>query len=290
MKLRWKPDPETTRAALKKPVVQSLLFHLVVVLVLSGTFTFFPRKFEEEQAMAVELLPVADKAQSTINAPVAKQKEKPKEPKPEPPKPAPPPKAEKPKVEDTPPPVKEPEKPKEDKKPPEKKGDLPTKKPEKKPPPKKEKKTEVKTQEQFDNVLKNLVGEDSPIVDKTDAKNTDRAEPVLTAPAPLGSQMSMSEMDLLREQLAGCWNLLPGARDAENLQVDVHVTVAPDKTVQTAEIEDRGRYNSDTFFRAAADAALRAVRSPDCSPLKLPDGKYDEWKSFTVTFDPKEMF
>ncbi len=48
------------------------------------------------------------------------------------------------------------------------------------------------------------------------------------------------------------------------------------------------RYNSDSFFRAAADSALRAVH--ECSPLKnLPPEKYDTWHYMELNFDPKDM-
>ena len=52
---------------------------------------------------------------------------------------------------------------------------------------------------------------------------------------------------------------------------------------------DGARMNSDPFFRAAAESALRALSHPDCIPLKLPVGKYEVWKSFTFNFDPKNM-
>lgn len=49
------------------------------------------------------------------------------------------------------------------------------------------------------------------------------------------------------------------------------------------------RYMGDSYFRAAADSVLRAIRNPRCNPLELPADKYDLWKEMTVTFDPREM-
>jgi len=46
---------------------------------------------------------------------------------------------------------------------------------------------------------------------------------------------------------------------------------------------------SDPAFRAAAMAATRALRNPQCSPLELPPDKYQEWQTMTIHFDPKEM-
>ena len=56
-----------------------------------------------------------------------------------------------------------------------------------------------------------------------------------------------------------------------------------------APIVDTARAASDSFFRAAAESALRAVKNPNCSPLKVPLDKYDEWKTMTLTFNPKDL-
>jgi hypothetical protein len=46
---------------------------------------------------------------------------------------------------------------------------------------------------------------------------------------------------------------------------------------------------SDPFYRAAAESALRAVLNPQCSPLKLPPDKYEQWKILELTFNPKDL-
>ncbi|GIR66634.1 MAG: hypothetical protein CM15mP70_17410 [Pelagibacteraceae bacterium] len=46
----------------------------------------------------------------------------------------------------------------------------------------------------------------------------------------------------------------------------------------------------DPSFRTAAEAAMRAVNNPDCSPLLLPEDKYDLWKEINFTFDFSWMF
>lgn len=102
-------------------------------------------------------------------------------------------------------------------------------------------------------------------------------------------KVTMSEIDALRQQIAGCWNIAAGARQAEALSVEIEMRMNPDSTVRTARVVDRIRMNSDPFFRAAAESALRALSHPDCIPLKLPVGKYEVWKSFTFNFDPKNM-
>lgn len=100
----------------------------------------------------------------------------------------------------------------------------------------------------------------------------------------------MTELDALRYQLSQCWNIPAGAQGAEDLNVEVKIVVNPDRTAQSVTIVDMARYNSDSFFRAAADSARRAVLNPNCSPLKLPADKYDQWHVTYVNFNPKDMF
>ena len=102
-------------------------------------------------------------------------------------------------------------------------------------------------------------------------------------------KVTMSEIDVLRQQIARCWNIAAGARQAEALSVEIEMRMNPNATVQTAQVVDGTRMNADPFFRAAAESALRALSHPDCIPLKLPVGKYEVWKSFTFNFDPKNM-
>ena len=105
----------------------------------------------------------------------------------------------------------------------------------------------------------------------------------------LHPHLTISELDAIRRQIEGCWNIPAEARDAENLIVDISVVMNPDRTVQRAEIVERWRLTSDPFFRAAAESALRAVLHPRCSPLRLPPQKYQQWKTFTLSFNPKEL-
>ena len=108
--------------------------------------------------------------------------------------------------------------------------------------------------------------------------------------ARLGSSLTMSERDSVRRQIEPCWNVPAGARDTENLVVDIRLRLNADGTVMTAEFVDRARAARDTFFRAAAESALRAVLNPSCSPLRLPPKKYEEWKNMVLSFNPSDLF
>ena len=73
------------------------------------------------------------------------------------------------------------------------------------------------------------------------------------------------------------------------MQIGIHIRRNPDGTLLgVPRIADVGRMREDPFYRAVAESALRALRNPGCSPLKLPYDQYDLWKSITLNFDPGE--
>ncbi len=274
---------------MSKPVFISVLLHVVVIVLALVGLPFISRTPETiDTPIPVEIETVAEKSQvnkpaaSPQNAPLKKVEKEPPRPVPptntakEPPKPSPPKPPEPPKKESKPEPVEDPLTP----------PDKDLKKAEKKPDKKPEKKPEEDKSAEMDALLKNLIKND-PTAAQPDAPEKE-GDP--TPDAEQGQQVTANEMDAVRQQLGACWKMLAGARYAENLAVEIRMTMSPDKRLLNAEVVDQGRYNSDTFFRAAADSARRAVYDPNCNPLKqLPDGKYDQWKDMIINFDPKEM-
>ncbi|MEK7801115.1 MAG: energy transducer TonB, partial [Pseudomonadota bacterium] len=169
---------------------------------------------------------------------------------------------------------------KDEKKPDPKKPDV------KKPDPKKDKNDE----KSFESLLSDLApAEKKQQEDAEIAKKVTNAEPSPNV-SRFSTVLSISELDALRQQLGQCWSIMAGAESADDLRVEVQVSVNADRTVNSAKVVDLSRYGSDTFFRAAADSALRALRNPLCTPLNLPSDKYDQWHDMTIVFDPKEMF
>jgi len=147
----------------------------------------------------------------------------------------------------------------------------------------------------FDNLLKNLTKQ--PTVQNDEPPQV-RPRVVASAPpssqpkAPLGSQLTASELDALASevlrQLTPCWNIPAGARDARDLVVEIKASVSPDGTVRQATIVDQGRMG-DPLYRAAAESARRTFFNPTCTPLKLPADKYEVWKDLVVDFNPKDI-
>ena len=143
----------------------------------------------------------------------------------------------------------------------------------------------------FDSLLKNLTREQ--VAEADDAPPHPHrmtvAAPASSQPkAPLGSQLTASEMDLLREQLYHCWNVPVGVRDAKDLVIEVRVSVGPDGVARQATIMDQSRLG-DPIFRAAAESARRTFFAPECTPLRVPAGKYELWKDLVVDFSPKDL-
>jgi hypothetical protein len=119
-----------------------------------------------------------------------------------------------------------------------------------------------------------------------DAQETQQAvqSPEADRVAP---QLTASQIDAIRQQLANCWSPPVGARDAQDLRIEIRVQLERDGSVRSAELISRERMG-ESFYRAAAESAMRAVRI--CSPLEgLPPEKYEQWQTLLLNFDPQEM-
>lgn len=264
----------------------SLFLHgALIVFAIFGLPEIFKSHTEElPTVMTVELLPVT--GQTNV---------KPASQKPEPPKEKPEEKAEKataqkaqaessqsqpaPKPEDVPLPEekKEVEKPKE-------------------PEPKKE---EPKKKDDLASILKSVADAAKKEEGKENKEKETKEAPTTQAEPDKNTStsenydnslpLSLSETDAIRSQIQKNWNIPAGAKDAHTLKLVLRIELNIDGSVISAELaEQKSRYQSDSFFRAAVDSALRAVKMS--SPLQnLPPDKYGTWKSMDMTFDPKDV-
>lgn len=273
-----------SKPAMKRSLLISAALHLVAIAVMIfGLPNFLPPLPPPLIIVPVEITDIGEITNTRIKPD--------KEPEP---KPAPPPKqtqkqAPVPKPQEDKPQEQKPAPPVEDKQ----AEALPDKKkpPPKKPPPKKAQekpKPKPKT-----NMLASVLNNVAKLKPQTTAKDTDKdakddsAEPDNQAPS-LSDRLTISEEDALRRQIGLCWNMPVGARNAEQLIVEVEIEVNPDRTVRSAQIVDQARM-ADPFFRAAAESAVRALRHPNCTPLALPEGKHEQWKVIHFNFDPRDM-
>ena len=135
-------------------------------------------------------------------------------------------------------------------------------------------------------VLKDLENADQEFK-KVQETSEAKQEEVFTE--KVAATMTISEIDLLRQQLHSCLNLNVGVANIKEIKPVIFIEVNPDRTVKSAMIVNKEQLN-DPSFRTAAEAAMRAVNNPDCSPLLLPEDKYDQWKEINFTFDFSWMF
>lgn len=261
-----------------------------------------PEKVEEPEPKAPEPKPEAAKPPPAPPAAAAPPPPPPPPPAPEP-EPAPKQAAEAPEPAPVPKPA--PEKAPE----PEKVAQAPAPKPQPKPrtpePTPKEAEKKPKKDDKkldFSRLLKTLEKvEPEPQTKPEEDKSEKKADPLkdvlakLQAPARSRSdkafdpenKVSISEIDAVRRQIAQCWNVPAGAKDAEDLFIEIALQMGADGTVRDARIVDQSRLARDGFFRSAAESARRAVLS--CGKLPLPPEKYESWKNITMTFNPRDL-
>ena len=144
----------------------------------------------------------------------------------------------------------------------------------------KKKPTEKKKQvQEFDKNILNVLEKHKSVA----------ANPRPNQLASMLGRVTQSDKNAIRRQIERCWNPPVGAKNAEELTVELRLYVTPDGTVQTVNVVDKARAASDPYFRAAVESAYRAVLNPRCRQLKFPLDKYEQFKTMTIVFDPREM-
>ncbi|MCT4634820.1 MAG: hypothetical protein N4A31_01050 [Rickettsiales bacterium] len=246
----------------------SVFFHFILFVILLFNFPQCQRKKPPEAIISIDLLPIAKKTNIENKEAIKKIKEakiidKPKasdKPKPEPVK-------EKVKQEEN---SKDKPKPKAEKK--EKKKSAP-----------KKEKTKVKSKPKVtaeDQLLKSLLADV--------AKNEAKEQKASKGPIEIEESLSLSVKDSIKKQIESCWNPPAGNKHAARLKVLLNISFKQDGEVANVRIIDNNKYAKDDLYRAAADAAMRAVYK--CSPLRdLPADQYKIWQNLEFYFDPSEL-
>lgn len=102
---------------------------------------------------------------------------------------------------------------------------------------------------------------------------------------PVG--LTISEMDILRQQLRSCWVAPAGAVIERGMFVKISAQYNEDAKMKENSIKvvetNISLYNP--FYDAIINSAKRTFYNPECETLKLPLDKYDSWKNITINFD-----
>ena len=99
--------------------------------------------------------------------------------------------------------------------------------------------------------------------------------------------LSISEYDLLKQQLSSCWNAPAGAEIKKDMVVKISAKVNQNRRVveNSIRIVDTNIAKSNSIYGPITESAMRTLLKPKCTPLKLPEDKYNLWKNLTITFD-----
>ena len=100
-------------------------------------------------------------------------------------------------------------------------------------------------------------------------------------------KLTQTEYDKIKNHIRKCWNTSYSAGEVKKI-IDLKISANIDGTVNSVEIVDKSLYGKNTFYRATADSARRAVL--DCSPLPIPKDKAERFKSFYFDFDPSFIY
>lgn len=130
------------------------------------------------------------------------------------------------------------------------------------------------------------------LLDKRDAQRVASAGNEINHTVALGDskgsagQLTQTEVMALRARLQELWSPPAGARDPQELTLEVEIQLKPDGTLSAAPMVLTG--GSSPLFQAAKDSALRAVYRGQPYTMLRPE-HYELWKDVVVTFDPRFM-
>jgi len=134
--------------------------------------------------------------------------------------------------------------------------------------------------EQSNNVIDKNVKEINDEKNKTNITNEKQIE-------SNNSELSISELDLVLQQLRGCFNPQAGTIIEKDEMVVITAQIDRNARVKTNTIQifDTNINKSNPYYKSITESAMRTLYNPACSILKLPKDKFDKWKNLTIKFD-----
>jgi len=100
-------------------------------------------------------------------------------------------------------------------------------------------------------------------------------------------EVSISEMDLVIQQLRSCFNPRAGTQiiGDEMVKISAKIDRAANVRKDTVQIIDTNINKSNPYYKAITESAVATLYNPLCSQLKLPLNKYESWKDLKITID-----
>jgi outer membrane biosynthesis protein TonB len=100
------------------------------------------------------------------------------------------------------------------------------------------------------------------------------------------TQLSQNELMAMQARLQQLWNPPAGAKDPQELRLEVDIQLKPDGTL--AAPPNVITSGSSPLFLAAKDSAIRAVYRGQPYTMLRPE-HYEDWKEVSIVFDPRFM-
>ncbi len=136
-------------------------------------------------------------------------------------------------------------------------------------------------------MLKDLRNEDISNTIDNEEENKDKLEEENEENSKANLEVSISEMDLVLQQLRGCFNPRAGTQIVGDEMVKISAKIDRQANVRkdTVQIIDTNISNSNPYYEAITESAVATLYNPLCSKLKLPLDKYESWKDLKITID-----
>jgi outer membrane biosynthesis protein TonB len=133
------------------------------------------------------------------------------------------------------------------------------------------------------------------LLDKRDSARVAAAGETLNPSATLGTstgqsaQISLSELDALRQRLAQLWSPPAGAKDPQELVVVFRIKLNREGRIAPGPWPQLVASGNTPLAIAARESAARALNRGQPYDMLKPE-HYEQWKDIEITFDPREMF
>jgi len=136
-------------------------------------------------------------------------------------------------------------------------------------------------------MLKDLRNEDIINTSDNDNNAEDKIEQDNENENQANMEVSISEMDLVLQQLRSCFNPRAGTQIVGDEMVKISAKIDREANVRkdTVQIIATNISNTNPYYEAITESAVATLYNPLCSKLKLPLDKYESWKDLKITID-----
>ena len=136
-------------------------------------------------------------------------------------------------------------------------------------------------------MLKDLRNEDILTKSEKNNKQNKKLEDIKEDNQKANLEVSISEMDLVLQQLRGCFNPRAGTQIVGSEMVKISTKMDKQASVRkdTVQIIDTNISKSNPYYESITESAVATLYNPLCSKLMLPLDKYESWKDLKITID-----